>query len=451
MLFKKNRIFWLAIILTLVSFTSKAQAEQTSTFSVPQNTKVDKTYAEYDDVVVATTFGEVSDKNRSNIEHNRPVLSINPKGVLLKDGQPYRAVGVNYFSALNRSILNPNDKSYIAGFNELADYKIPFIRVMFGGFWPNELKLYQNNPNLYFKIVDAFVNAAEKKDIGIVASLNWNFASAADLVGEPASSVGKKNSKTQAFMVQYARDMVQRYGNRKGIWVWEFGNEMSLYADLPNSKLFRPKVNPAKGTPILRNPLDELSSTDAVYAYKEFAKSVLEIKPNAVLSTGNALPRKYAYHNTYHKKTLRQWDLDSEAEFCKVLLHDNPKEYGLVSIHIYPNEKDGYFGASQMEYKKIIEVAGKCAKQSGRVLFVGEFGVDSQKYQASHENEQNEFKKILNAIETNTVPLSALWVYDFSFQAESFNVKGGLRRAYQLDEIKKLNEELKLVVEVSHE
>lgn len=372
-------------------------------------------------------------------EQQCPVLYVSPDGVLSKDGRPYKAVGVNYFSALYRSILNPNDKSYVQGLNELAYYKVPFIRVMLGGFWPDELKLYQNNPDLYFKVVDAFVNEAEKKDIGIVASLNWNFAAAADLVGEPASYVGKKGSKTQAFIIKHAQDMVQRYGNRKGVWVWEFGNEMSLYADLPNSKLFRPKVNPAKGTPILRSPLDELTSAHAVYAYKEFAKSILEIKPNAVLSTGNALPRKYAYHNTYHKNTLRQWDVDSEDEFCKILLRDNPKEYGLVSIHVYPNEKDGYFGASQMEYKKIIEVAGKCAKSSGQALFVGEFGVDTQKYQGSHEKEQIEFNQILSAIETNNAPLSALWVYDFSFQAESFNVKGGLRRAYQLEAIKRAN------------
>lgn len=372
-----------------------------------------------------------------------PVLFVNPEGVLLKDGRPYKAVGVNYFSALYRSILNPNDKSYAQGFNELAYYKIPFIRVMFGGFWPDELKLYQNNPDLYFKVVDSFVNEAEKKNIGIVASLNWNFAAVADLVDEPASYVGNKGSKTQAFITKYAQDMVQRYGNRKGIWAWEFGNEMSLYADLPNSKLFRPKVNPAKGTPILRNPLDELTSEDAVYAYKEFAKSILEIKPNAVLSTGNALPRKYAYHNSYYKRTLRQWDVDSEDEFCKVLLRDNPKEYGLVSIHIYPNEKDGYFGASKVEYKKVIEVAGKCAKQSGQALFVGEFGVDSQKYPDSHDNEQGEFNQIINAIEINNVPLSALWVYDFSFQADSFNVKGGLRRAYQLKAIQDVNNRLK--------
>lgn len=371
-----------------------------------------------------------------------PVLLVRSDGVLLKDGRPYKAIGVNYFSALYRSILNPKDKSYVQGFNELAYYKIPFIRVMFGGFWPDELKLYQNNPDLYFKIVDAFVNEAEKKDIGIVASLNWNFAAAADLVGEPASYVGKKGSKTQAFITKYAQDMVQRYGNRKGIWIWEFGNEMSLYADLPNSKLFRPKVNTAKGTPIFRNPLDELTSADAVYAYKEFAKSILEVKSNALLSTGNALPRRYAYHNTYYKNTLRQWDVDSEDEFCKVLLRDNPKEYGLVSIHIYPNEKDGYFGDNEMKYKKVIEIAGKCAKKAGQVLFLGEFGVDSQKYKEAHEKERDEFNQILNAIETSNVSLSALWVYDFAFQAESFNVKGGLRRAYQLEAIKSANARL---------
>ena len=147
----------------------------------------------------------------------------------------YRAVGVNYFDAINRSINRPGDRSALFGLSTLARYEIPFVRVMFGGYWPNELKLYQENPKRYFQILDEFVGAAEQNKIGIVASLAWNYGAIPDLVGEPASAWGQPESKTIQFFRRYVTDVVSRYRKSPTIWMWEFGNEMALYVDLPNS------------------------------------------------------------------------------------------------------------------------------------------------------------------------------------------------------------------------
>ena len=381
--------------------------------------------------------------NRSNMLGQKTEMFVDSKGVLLRDGLPYRAIGVNYFSALYRTIMNPADTSYNKGFQELSRYKVPFVRVMLGGFWPSELKLYKDNPAKYFKIVDAFFDAAEKNNIGIIASLHWNKAAAPDLVGEPVSFIGKPNSKTREFMSAYTHDMVHRYGHRRVVWAWEFGNEASLYADLPIASLSRPQTNVSKGTPVLRNQLDELTSADVLFAYRDFANTVKAIHPASILSTGNALPRRYAYHNTVYKGSLKQWGSDSEAEFCKVLQRDNPEGFDLVSVHIYPNEKDGYFGAKSMDYSRVITVAGECAKMSGKALFIGEFGVDSTKYVGERAREKSEFNRIVSVIENSGAALSALWVYDFSFQADSFNVTSSSDRKYQLDAIKSANNRLK--------
>lgn len=364
-------------------------------------------------------------------------IAIDSAGNLLKDGKPYQAIGVNYFSAFYRTVLNPNDKSYKEGFAELAKYNVPFARVMLGGFWPNEVKLYKDNPELYFKLLDEFIESARQNNIGIVASLNWNFATPADIVGEPASYIGVPGSKTQAFVKKYASDVVSRYANNQAIWLWEFGNELMLYADLPNSKLFRPKTDSSKGTPLIRNPLDELTAKDAISAFDIFANTVLSKQPTALLSTGNAVPRPYAWHNTNNKSTLKQWNTDSTEEFCEVLLRDNPSPYQTISIHLYPSKKDAYFGNQPNDYDSIVKVATQCAKDSKKVLFMGEFGADTSVW--GDDGAKEEFLKILSTIQKYQVPLSALWVYDFSFHNNCCNVTSSNKRKYQLETIKKAN------------
>ncbi|QDQ26674.1 cellulase family glycosylhydrolase [Chitinimonas arctica] len=373
-------------------------------------------------------------------------LTVGSDGSLLKNGRPYRAIGVNYFSGLYRALSNPRDKTYVYGFRELASHKVPFVRVMLGGFWPSEMKLYQRDREAYFKVVDAFMDAAESNEIGIVASLNWNYATVPDMVGEPASAWGKRDSKTIKFMRAYTKDMVERYGSRKIVWAWEFGNEMTLRADLPNAKDFLPKVDTRKGTPARRTQADIITSADTVTAFKEFAQAVRQVSPDAMLSTGNSLPRRYAHHNSNAKNkgvaAASMWESDTEEQFCSIIQRDNPAEYGLLSVHIYPGENEGYFGKKLPDYPNLIKATERCAKKLKRPLFIGEFGIDARIYHGDTRRERADFEELLGAIEQSSVALSALWVYDYVYQNGSFNVTGSNNRAYQLKAIEQANEQL---------
>ncbi len=48
-------------------------------------------------------------------------LAVRNDGVSLKDGRPYRGIGVNYFDALARTLKDQEDTSYEAGFRVLAE------------------------------------------------------------------------------------------------------------------------------------------------------------------------------------------------------------------------------------------------------------------------------------------------------------------------------------------
>jgi hypothetical protein len=45
-------------------------------------------------------------------------------GMFVRDGLPYRGIGVNYFDAFYRSVKDPQDTSYEAGFSALAAHGI---------------------------------------------------------------------------------------------------------------------------------------------------------------------------------------------------------------------------------------------------------------------------------------------------------------------------------------
>jgi hypothetical protein len=130
-----------------------------------------------------------------------PAIVVAPNGVILKDGRPWRGIGINYFSAFNRLIVNGDDVSSFSGLEVLAKHKIPFIRFACCGFWPNDWNLYRTNKSEYFRRMDRLVTEARNRNIGLIPSLFWYDACISDVVMEPRNQLGNPSSKTIAFMV----------------------------------------------------------------------------------------------------------------------------------------------------------------------------------------------------------------------------------------------------------
>jgi hypothetical protein len=172
-----------------------------------------------------------------------------PNATVLKDGRPYRGIGVNYFDCFLRTWKNGDDTSYDAGFAVLAAKGIPFARFCATGFWPRDMQLYREDRAEYFRRLDGVVNSARKHGIGLVPSLFWYYACVPDLVGEPMDQWANPRSKTRAWMRDYVREVAARYRDDPAIWAWELGNEFSLRASLPNGKHHR-----CVGPPSFDNP-----------------------------------------------------------------------------------------------------------------------------------------------------------------------------------------------------
>ncbi|NLC57963.1 MAG: glycoside hydrolase family 5 protein [Armatimonadetes bacterium] len=352
-----------------------------------------------------------------------PGLSVRADGVLVKEGRPYRGIGVNYFDLFYRTLLKPGDTSYEEGLKALAARKIPFARFMCSGFWPSENRLYQQDKEAYFQRLDAVVRAAEKHGIGLIPSLFWNLSTVPDLVGEPCDQWGNPESKTHAWMRAYTREVVTRYRESPAIWGWEFGNEYNLSADLPNAAEWRPAVHPELGTPASRSRRDELTHDMIRTAFAAFAKTVRQHDPHRIVLTGNAFPRPSAWHQRQEKS----WTTDTPEQYREMLLGDNPDPHNTLSVHAYQEDVKRIAATQQ------IAVAAK------KPLFVGEFGVPGARTPAA----ERQFRELLATIEREGVPLAALWVYDFSGQDADWNVTATNGRAYQLEAVAEANARLR--------
>jgi hypothetical protein len=279
--------------------------------------------------------------------------------------------------------------------------------------------LYQTNRAEYFTRLDKVIKLAETHQIGLIPSFFWHQPTISDLVGEPVNQWGNGSSKTVKFMCAYTREIVMRYQNSPAIWAWEFGNEFNLPASLPNAAQHRAPIVPQLGTAATRSDQDDLSFQDIRLALQEFAREVRRHDPHRLILSGNAFPRPSAWHQQHEGS----WKSDSVAQLVEMLLADNPSPVSSLSGRLYSTND-----------LVLLKPAMEQARQSGKPLIIGEFGVEGMMTDASRK----QFQEWLNALDASEVPLAALWVFDFSSQ-KTWSVTADNDRKEQLSLIGGMN------------
>jgi hypothetical protein len=358
-------------------------------------------------------------------------------GVLLRDGNPYRAVGANYFDLFARVLRDPLDTSHRRGLARLARAGIPFVRFMACGFWPLDNDLYRKDKDAYFRRLDSVVRAAEEERVGLIPSLFWHLPTAADVAGEPIDQLGNPQSATIAFIRRYTAEVVGRYKDSPALWGWEMGNEYNLGADLPNAAKHRPPVVPSLGTALQRTQRDELKFAHLSVAFRAFAETVRRLDPQRIIISGNSLPRGSAYHNVLE----HSWKEDTPEQFRDILLRDNPAPIDTLCVHVYPVENRRYPAGAQT-LDELVGRLQQLARQAGKPLFIGEFGVG---FHGRPEQEQAAFAELLAAIEKHQVPLSAFWVYDFAGQDKDWNITFDNQRSALLQMVIHANQRIRQI------
>lgn len=367
-------------------------------------------------------------------------MTVDDQGVLLFRGEPYRGIGVNYFNAFQRRLLNPEDLSYREGFKVLAQYEIPFVRMMAGGFWPYEWELYRKDRERYFEWMDDVVRVASDVGIGIIPSLFWWYPCVPDLAGEPVKAWGNPDSATQAFMREYVEAMVTRYRDEQAIWAWEFGNEYNLSSDLPNAMDHLPWVRPDWGTPVSRGEDDVLTGEALIAALKGFGEAVRRHDTVRPITSGHAILRS----SSWHQRRELSWKRDSREQHVSETLELHPDPINMLSTHVYPEAlSERYFGRDGIGFQDLLGAAIEASSTSRKPLFVGEFGSPAGKTEEEIAEARKAFEALLAAVVESGVPLAALWVFDYAPQEDQWNVRADNALLHRLEAVRDVNRKLK--------
>lgn len=371
-------------------------------------------------------------------------------GVFQLDGKTFYGVGVNYQDAFLRHVESGGkDVSWKAGLATLKSYNIPFIRINAIGFWPENIKKnYSNNPTAFYARLDEFMKECAAQNIGVILDVFWNFPAFSDMVGERVPAWGDSNSKTRVLMRKITTEMVTRYKDHPALWGWEFANEASALMDIPPS-IGNYQWIPRSSTAPARTPADNFTVSTIVEALADFTRTVRAIDKTHPIFSGNDRPRNNAYH------LPNKWDMDSPSQFASILTRDNSVA-DTVTLHLYPYGEFAGFGVDAVtpsvvpgNFNNIIVAALARSRQTdstgklidSRPLFIGEFGTSDKDLGPAVA--KSKFYEMTATIIASRVPLSAMWVFDWTAQEGTYNVTATNSRKYQLERLSEMNQVMK--------
>ncbi|MES3085070.1 hypothetical protein [Sphingomonas faeni] len=346
---------------------------------------------------------------------------------------PRQEIGVNMYDLFMVWLWGGDIRISPPKLATLGQLGIPFVRFPASGQFAEHWRRLERDPKSWWSTMDTLFVAAEHNGVMLVPSIFWEPASLSLYLGEPVRAWGNATSRTRRFARAYANAFVRRYRHSPAVLMWEFGNEMNIWADWPRSIEWWPRADPSV-THI--NSLDDAVTSSAVLAaFTDFAEIVCKLDPRSV-QTGGDLPRADAWHRA-HQAAGR----DSRAQFIENLQAITPKICRAMSVHLYPAR---YGGPDNIfsNPKQLLEAFQEAAAESGREAFLGELGVPSIPAEtAGSSGERRKFQDILDAIRASDIRYAAVWDYDRTKPDAAFNIRYDNARAYQLDAIIQINRE----------
>jgi Cellulase (glycosyl hydrolase family 5) len=324
-------------------------------------------------------------------------------GVLLKDGKPYRAMGINAVGLADEILAKGKDatRSFQA-IEYLGRRHVPFIR-----FWASYFdnwKPYREDPQKYWRNMDLLVEACEKAGVSLAPTLFWNPWEIPFQFGEFRPAWLDDESQTRRFVDRYTREFVRRYRGRRAVWIWEFANEDNLEWDLPNAMSFLPEGRKDNRN-IVRSPMGTL-------AERTFARNVRKVDRRRPISSGATEVRPGQYRlATGPVKPGEEWGTDTAEQAFEATAWTAPAPVDLLSMHHYALPA-GYDPAAMREW---LRVAGEWAARLKRPLFLGEFGIVARWARTPDDLDDAEYRAALTdffaAVWESRAALAAYWAF----------------------------------------
>lgn len=312
-------------------------------------------------------------------------LTVGAQGQLLRDGQRFRNIGLNYGGAIVRIYTQPSATAceYTPGaeqdaiLDQCVAMGVRVLRVKATPYWPAQWRYGVNNGiagvaataadrEAYYARIDSFLEKCRSRGIGVILTLFFRHASASDLAGQTVRAGWlTAGSATRTFVQAVTQEIVTRYLNEDAVYGYEWSNEVNHYNDATDAALGSfPGVNTGYGS------RSSYPAADTAFRGNELSDVVAwwygivrAIDNQRIVLTGNG-------PNTY---TLESgvagipWPL---FEWYRQQVRDNPTNCG--SIHWYGNV--GYGSPGFRGLDPILTGARHSQRLAGRGFVLGEFG-----------------------------------------------------------------------------
>jgi hypothetical protein len=300
---------------------------------------------------------------------------------IVDDHGPIKAMGVNYVDGFWNFAKDGKREAYLPYLDALAEARIPFIRMAFGpwaAYKPDappapQIADFVVDHGRYFERLDTFLADLRARHIGVVLDVFWNVDPYAVYFGEPATASAHPESRTFRFLKEVLAEVVRRHRDDPTIWMIEFFNEGNLSIDYPRARRTR---------------------TDLIALINRLAATLHSEGDQHLMDTGNSLPRPAAQHLNEHGA----WKPDSVVEFLRALSAETPSDIGVVSVHIYPENKSTRPWDNN-DILNVLPVVVRSNRSTCRPVFVGEFGARDREIEETY----------LRRVAAGGIQMAALW------------------------------------------
>ncbi|WP_255037487.1 Ig-like domain-containing protein [Lacihabitans soyangensis] len=244
---------------------------------------------------------------------------------------------------------------------------------------------------MFWESVDRMMDDLDERNLKLIPSLLFNLDAIPSYYNVSGYDFVKNdNTPARNAYYQFLAEFVNRYKNRSTILFYEITNELSLATDF--------------------NP-DYLTTNQMNAFFKRSCEVIRANDPYHMISNGNGMPRPYAYNLRFNNA----WILDTPTEYS-IILNEQNKYCDIVSIHFYPDDEKRF---GYTDSTSVLSITKNYTDSMKKLLYIGEYGETTATTSPNCIFGQS----VLNAIEANTIPFSAHWIWSY-YTFDTYTLSG---------------------------
>jgi len=249
------------------------------------------------------------------------------------------------------------------------------------------------NEKDYWTAFDTLIDEVERLNLYAIPSMGYCLADAGNAAFGLNETINDcmRNASSIGFTLElkYVTQLVQRYAGRRGILLWELGNELNNLVNLPPGHTCGAEQC--------------FNTSEMVALTARLASAIKAIDPVRPISSGFSMPRPAAWHMEHRPISSPEicktdpnndacyWAVDTEEQWTSMLKLQN-SAVDIWSVHHYDRANgsktcdgtnthtcaDCFFDKDACANgAKLTEAAARAAKAAGKVLYQGEYGGDA--------------------------------------------------------------------------